>query len=58
LTKTITSPENQTSQRRFAPKVIGEAEIADRFHLKSVIVFLKIRKTGATRASGPVWIAP
>jgi len=43
LTKTITSPENQTSQRRFAPIVIAEGEIVDRFQMKSVIVFVKIR---------------
>lgn len=43
LTKSITSPENQTSQRRFAPMVIAEGEIVDRFQLETVIVFMKIR---------------
>jgi len=41
--KSITSPENHTSQRRFAPMVIAEAEIVDRFQMKSMIAFLEIR---------------
>jgi hypothetical protein len=44
LTKSITSPQNQESQRRYAPMVIAEGEIADRFQMKSVIVFVKIRR--------------
>jgi hypothetical protein len=43
LTKSITSPDNHGSQRRFAPIVIAEAAIVDRFQMKSMIVFLKIR---------------
>jgi hypothetical protein len=39
------------SQRRFAPTVIAEDEIVDRFQLKSVIVPVKIR----TPSSGASW---
>ena len=43
LTKSINSSDNRSSQRRFAPIAINHPEIADRFHLRSVIVFVKIR---------------
>ena len=43
LTKSIPPPQNRTSQRRCAPMMIAEAEIVDRFQIKSVIAFLKIR---------------
>jgi len=42
LTKSITSSDNLNIQRRCAPIVIGELEIADRFQMKSVIDFVKL----------------
>jgi hypothetical protein len=53
LTKSITSHENQKSQRRSAPMMIAEDEIADRFQMKSVIVFLKIRTRRITGNDRP-----
>jgi hypothetical protein len=47
LTKSITSSDNLYIQRRCAPRVIGELEIADRFQMKSPIDFVKIRITGS-----------
>jgi len=43
LTKSITSSDNLKVRRRFAPMVIDRSEIVDRFQMKSVIDFVKLR---------------
>jgi len=53
LTKSITSSDNLNIQRRCAPIVIGELEIADRFQMKSVIDFVKLGIPVEVTASKP-----
>jgi hypothetical protein len=53
LTKSISSSDNLNIQRRFAPIVIGCPEIADRFQMKTVIVFVKLRSVSTKNQDNP-----